>query len=342
MARPLRVQIRDGWYHVMSRGIERRVIFRDKRDRRHYLEILEESVDRFNLRVHAYVLMDNHYHLLLQTPAANLSRSMQWINQSYSAWFNARHNRIGPLFHGRFKAVPVEGGAWVVALSEYIHLNPIRTKEHGLGKQERKAEGLGLKKPSAEEVRKRRNHLRTYPWSSYRACAGYESVPEWLTMVDIWRRSKGRNGYRESVETLVSQGVDEGWLNGFRNRFAIGSEKFREDLKNLIGEPGREETGKAVFRQRATFEEIVSALEELRGESWPNLLARHGDWSRAMAIRLSRRLSGMTLQEIGERLNGTDYAAVSAMDRRFARKLSRSKELKKEEARLLRILNVEM
>ncbi|MBU0678868.1 MAG: transposase [Verrucomicrobia bacterium] len=105
MARPLRVQIRDGWYHVMSRGIERRVIFRGKGDRKRCLEILEESVGRFNIRVHAYVLMDNHYHLLVQTPDANLSRAMQWINQSYSAWFNARHNRIGPLFHKKGNGV---------------------------------------------------------------------------------------------------------------------------------------------------------------------------------------------------------------------------------------------
>ncbi|MBU0678865.1 MAG: hypothetical protein KJ626_12200 [Verrucomicrobia bacterium] len=198
-----------------------------------------------------------------------------------------------------------------------------------------------MKAPGAEEVRKRLAHLRTYPWSSYRAFAGYEEPPEWLATAEVWRRSRGRKGYRESVEALVRQGHDESWLNQFRNHFAIGSQKFREELKKRIGKPGREETGKAVVRKRATFEEIVRAVEASREEKWSDLKQRHGDRSRAMVIRLARRLSGMTLREIGEKLGGTDYAAVSAMDRRFDVRISNSRELQREEVELYRLLNVE-
>ena len=93
MARPYRIDIRDGWYHVMSRGIERRLVFGDERDYGHFLELLEEMVERYGVKLHAYVLMGNHYHLLIQTPHANLSRAMQWLNVSYGVWFNRRRRR---------------------------------------------------------------------------------------------------------------------------------------------------------------------------------------------------------------------------------------------------------
>ena len=105
MARPLRVDIEDGWYHITSRGIERRRIFTEDRERKHFLELLEEMSERYRVRVHAYVLMDNHYHLLIQTPQANASQAIHWLGVSYSVWFNRRHNRVGPLFQGRFKSV---------------------------------------------------------------------------------------------------------------------------------------------------------------------------------------------------------------------------------------------
>jgi putative transposase len=96
MARPLRMDVEGGWYHVTSRGIERRTIFRNDRDREHFLERLEAMVGRFGIVLHAYVMMDNHYHVIVECPEANLSRSIQWLNVSYVAWFNRRHDRVGP------------------------------------------------------------------------------------------------------------------------------------------------------------------------------------------------------------------------------------------------------
>src|SRR5437879_2495785 len=90
----------------------------------------------FGLRVHAFVLMSNHYHLLLEITAVNLSRSMQWLNTSYSVWFNRRHRRSGHLFQGRFKSVVVEPESWGLAVSRYLHLNPVRLRRLGLGKAE--------------------------------------------------------------------------------------------------------------------------------------------------------------------------------------------------------------
>ena len=110
MARALRLEVRDGWHHVTSRGNERKSIFRDDRDRKRFLEFLGEVSQRHGLVVAAYVLMDNHYHLVVRTPRANLSRAMQWLNLSYSSAFNRRHHRSGHLFQGRFKSVLVDPG----------------------------------------------------------------------------------------------------------------------------------------------------------------------------------------------------------------------------------------
>ena len=105
MARPLRMAIVDGWYHVFGRGLERRAIFGDDRDREHLLELLADLSGRYRIRIHAYALMENHYHAILQTPEANLSRGMQWLHGAYSVWYNARHHRVGPLFQGRYRAI---------------------------------------------------------------------------------------------------------------------------------------------------------------------------------------------------------------------------------------------
>jgi REP element-mobilizing transposase RayT len=98
MARPLRLDIENGWYHVINRGLEKRQIFPDERTNLHFLELLSVLPTRFGLKIHAYVLMYSHYHLQVETPKANLSQAIQWLNVSYSTWFNWLHRRVGPLF----------------------------------------------------------------------------------------------------------------------------------------------------------------------------------------------------------------------------------------------------
>ena len=153
MARAWRIERAGGRYHVTARGNERKPIYRDESDREHFLELLAESTERFGLRVHAYVLMDNHYHVLVETPEANLSRAMQWVNVSYSLWFNRRHGRVGHLFQGRFSAVVVEDEAGWQEVARYVHLNPVRIAGLGLDKRQRAGARLGIGRgPSAERV----------------------------------------------------------------------------------------------------------------------------------------------------------------------------------------------
>ena len=107
----------------------------------HFLELLEAAVERHRIIIHAYSLMANHYHLIVQTPDANLSVAMQWLSTSYSMWFNLRNQRVGPLFQGRFKSMPIENNAWAYEASLYVHLNPVMRSEFGLNPWSKKAIG---------------------------------------------------------------------------------------------------------------------------------------------------------------------------------------------------------
>ena len=181
MARPVRIERVGGWYHVTARGNERRDIYRDDRDRRHFCELLAGMVEQFNVALHAFVLMDNHYHLLLELREPNLSRAAQWLNTSYSLWFNRRHGRCGHLFQGRFKSVIVEAGAWGLFVSRYIHLNPVRIGKLGLSKSDQQRIRAGAQgAPAPAQVRQRVSQLRRYRWSSYRAYIGLAKPPAWL------------------------------------------------------------------------------------------------------------------------------------------------------------------
>lgn len=117
MARTLRIDRIGGWHHVTARGNERRAIWTDDQDRDAFVERLETWAERFEVRLHAYVLMPNHYHLLVELPRAGLSRAMQWLNLSYSAYYNARHRRSGHLFQGRFASVAVDEAEWALDLT---------------------------------------------------------------------------------------------------------------------------------------------------------------------------------------------------------------------------------
>ena len=202
MTRPLRVHVEGGWYHVFGRGLERRAIFTADRDREHFYELLGQLRERYRILIHAHVCMTNHYHAILQTPDANLSQGLQWFHGSYAAWYNARHNRVGPLFQGRYRAIPVENSAWAYHLSLYVHLNPLRIAALGLDKRGRVLEGKGYRTPSKEEVSERLRRLRQYRWSSYRAYAGYEQAPEFLDVESLLERAdrdktKRHRRYRE-------------------------------------------------------------------------------------------------------------------------------------------------
>src|SRR5574337_642929 len=131
MARPLRIQYEDALYHVTCRGNERKAIFRDDHDKNVFLELLNDGIETYHIILYCYVLMDNHFHLLLETPLANLSEFMRWFNITYTSHYNRRHKRIGHLYQGRYKSILVEKKSYLHIVSRYIHLNPVKTKQVG-------------------------------------------------------------------------------------------------------------------------------------------------------------------------------------------------------------------
>jgi len=331
MARPLRVDVENGWYHVTSRGIERRSIFDNAHEHEHFLELLGEMADRYRVMVHAHVELDNHYHLIVQTPEANLSRAIQWLNISYAVWVN-RRDRVGPLMQGRFKSIPVENSAWAYELSLYVHLNPVMRKAHGLGKREKAAESMGLAVPDPETVTRRVAELRQYLWSSYRAYAGYSEPPGWLRMQDILHRA-ARNKtqrveqYRADIQQRLTQGVEPLLRERLADGFALGAEAFRERIRQA-GKDGREIAGSGKLRPRASFEKLVAIIERLRNEDFKTFMKRRGDWAKPLLLWALRRYSGMTLSVAGEAAGGMDYTAVAMAIKRFEKRTEKDQRLR--------------
>ena len=159
MTRQWRIEFEGAYYHILSRGNEQRNIFTDNDDRISFLEILGNMSERFEIEVYAYVLMNNHYHLLLKTNKPNISKGMQWFGTTYTRRYNVKHKRNGHLFQGRFKNFLVENDEYLMLLSCYIHRNPLR----------------------AGIVRR----LVDYPWSSYPVYAYGKKSPEWLRTAPI-------------------------------------------------------------------------------------------------------------------------------------------------------------
>ncbi len=227
MPRSVRVQYAGGVYHVMCRGDRKEHIFLDERDRAIFLETLGEVCARSGFRVHAYVLMPNHYHLLIETPEPNLVDGMRWLQGTYTTRFNRRHQLCGHLFQGRYKAVPIdaEDARYFRTVSDYIHLNPIRSN---------------LLKGDATP-------LADYRWSSYPAFVAKSRLPEWLER----QRSFGAIGlsgqgyvdrarYRAYMEKRalevrakkLSDEQEEAWRN-IRRGWYVGGESFRSRIEDL-------------------------------------------------------------------------------------------------------------
>ena len=210
MSRPLRIEIPGALYHITSRGDGREVIFLSDGDRGSFLDVLAEVVRVFNWADHAYCLMDNHYHLLVETPDGNLSKGMRHLNGVYTQRFNRQHGRVGHVFQGRYKALIVEKEAYLLELARYIVLNPVRAK---------------LVRCPEEWL-----------WSSYRATVGLCAAPSWLTTDWILGNfSTQRNEATRHYADFVAGGIQgrSPWSN-LKNQIFLGSDTFVEALQSKV------------------------------------------------------------------------------------------------------------
>jgi REP element-mobilizing transposase RayT len=335
MARPLRIEVAGGWYHVTARGNERRAIFREDEDRRRFLALLEELGERFHVSVHAYVLMDNHYHLLLSTREANLSRAMQWLGVTYTGRFNRRYRRSGHLFQGRFHAVVMEETA-AAEVSRYVHLNPVRIKTLQLGKtaQQRSRVGM-LDKPDAGLLRERLTRLNEYRWSSYRAFTGRERTPSWLACKPVLELVGGpkkeqvqwRRRYRQFVEDAVREGLPSSPWERLEGRVVLGGAEFVARMRKLVRGDEKEQSAVRQLRLRPTFRQVVASVETLKAEKWEQWRDRYGDWGRDAVLWLGQKRCGMKLRELGEAVGGIDYRSVGTAIKNFEMRMRHDKHI---------------
>ena len=212
MARPLRVEFPGAVYHVTSRGNARQSIFIDDENRDGFLDVLSIVVERFKWLCHAYCLMENHYHLLIETPNGNLSKGMRELNGVYTQWFNQRYRRVGHLFQGRYKAIIVEKDNHLLSLCRYVVLNPLRV-------------GL-IKKPEQ------------WRWSSYRATIGLVKIPSFLTVDWVLSQFGGRKRVAmEKYRRFVMEGIDkESPWETLKGQIFWGTDEFIKQLSGLLDE----------------------------------------------------------------------------------------------------------
>ena len=349
MARPLRIEQAGGWYHITTRGNERRAIFRCDRDREHFLELLGAMTRRFAVHLHAYVLMDNHYHLLLELEELNLSRAVQWLNVSYSIWFNRRHRRSGHLFQGRFKSVILSLEEWGLGLSRYLHLNPVRVVQLGLGKAHRQHQRQGAnQKPKLQEVEQRIERLRSYRWSSYRAYLGLDSAPDGLETKKVLSLGGGRKAewverYREYVEGAVREGLEASPWEELKEQVVLGGERFVERVRSQVAGDEREQRGaRRLAGRRPGLETVIGCVERVWGEKWGEFRDRHGDSGRDLVLYVGRTVCGLKLLELAQAVGMREYAAVAMAVKRYARQLGIDAGAQAELRRVMKMLNVKM
>jgi REP element-mobilizing transposase RayT len=303
VARPLRIEYSKAFYHVTSRGNEQKDIFKSQRDREKFLEYLESATNRYGAVIHAWCLMSNHYHLLLETPDGNLSQIMRHINGAYTTYFNIKRKRFGHLFQGRYKAILVEADEYATALSRYIHLNPVRVRATMVTRPEE------------------------YKWSSYRSYIGLDKAADWLKTDFIlgYFGDKGSNAqsrYRKFVEDLLGIEYDSP-LKATVASTLLGSEDFVRDISGKhLGEKQSERSMPAVkaLASRPSMDRIISTIKDELNDS--------KELIRKVSIYCCQKYSGAKLKEIGEQFRISD-AAVSQANRRLKIRAGTDMELRK-------------
>lgn len=293
MSRPLRLEYPGAFYHVLARGNERKEIFCDDEDRVFFLDLMNEAASRWALSVHAYALMTNHYHILLETKAGKLSLPMRHINGVYTQFFNRKHHRVGHLFQGRFKALLVDKENYLLSLSRYIHQNPVKA---------------GMV-----------NSALDYFWSSYRAYMGLTRIPEWLNTQDtLGEFGETLDSQRRNYQIFVDHvDHDHEKSDPFKNVFGqlvLGSKQYLESVKERIaklGKTGREHPCRKALELNLPPERIVGEVCRVFGVNRQSLIGgRQRNMARPAAMLYLRDKSRLTLNEIA-RIFSVDYTAVS-------------------------------
>jgi putative transposase len=300
MARPLRIEFAGAVYHVTSRGNERRPIFRTNSDRLTFLRFLGETIERFGWSITAWVLMTNHFHLVIRTPEPNLSRGMHWLNGRYAGWFNRTHHRSGHLFQGRFHAFLIDEEAYLAEVLRYVVLNPVRA---GMVESPEK-----------------------YHWSSYRSTGGFEAAPEWLdvaTVLALFERQSPlpEAAYREFVLAKVAS-KERLWdkvINGIYLGTEVWAKRMRKRVESKPRSTDHPTPHRAVGRPKMAA--VIAAVAKVSGQKAFAIRAAGGGRLGRLVSWIGWHEGLVTLRSIAASLRLRSEGYISALIQRFQREL---------------------
>lgn len=323
MARPLRIQFPGAFYHITCRGLERRNIYLDDKDRGMFLSLLSRSLETYQVVLHTYIMMNNHFHLLIQTMKANCSEFMRHFNICYTGWFNRRYGRVGNLYQGRYKAFLVDVDNYLLEVSRYLHLNSVRVR--------------GLQ---SLDYRACWRYARGYRWSSLAGYVSEQGVEDFVNYNLILTVVGGRAQYRAFILDGLRRGIVSPFKDVFGNMI-LGGKEFISKVKGFLRRGSR--------REQPAYRDLVSnillpevVLQILAKEFGirVELVCRRGGEGivRGMVAELLYRFSDVTQAEIGRLLGGIDYMAVYQLRRRFRAKLIQDAGLRKRYAEAENVL----
>ena len=326
MARPLRIEYPGAWYHVMNRGRRRETIFHTPKEYEAFLDLVGKCFELFELEVHAYSLLPNHYHLLVRTPRGNLSRAMRHLDGVYTQKFNRRYGAEGTVFRGRYKAILVDRDSYAMELVRYIHRNPMTA---------------GLEKK-----------VGGHQWTSHRYYHQKEGRPGWLKREFVLRyfgkREKEALGRMDAfVKEEPSEEIMKR-MGGVNWPAVLGGEKFKEWVKEKYLGRRLDEKGVPQLRELLRHQKI-GHLKELARERWgcgPDLWqkvrrGRENPKRRAM-IYASRRFLKATGWEISEAFGGIGHGAISMQCRSAEQEIREKKGCCADVQDLERALNLQL
>ena len=310
MSRPLRIQFPDAWYHVMNRGRRAEKIFHDKDDYHMFIDLFKETAEMWNIRISAYCLLPNHYHLLIQTPDANISRSMRHLNGVYTQRYNSKHSCDGQLFRGRYKSILISEDSYLLQVVRYIHRNPLKA---GLVKK-----------------------LEDYPWSSHN---GYLSVAkkwDWLHKKFILsmltkKKSNWINTYRQFVKVEDDADIIN-VFEGKKRPSILGPEKFIDWVKSKYYHTDSVDEVPQVKDLAPDIDYIIKKVCKLYNVSIEELYKiRRGIFNepRSAAIYLVRTLRRDSLNKISQAFGINKYSSTSSIIERLKYRMKSDKKLKK-------------
>lgn len=291
MSRPLRIEFPNAWYHVMNRGAARQPIMKSPKHAHTFVNLLEKISEDYGIEIHAYCLMGNHYHLLVRTPYANLSEAMRHLNSMYTRRFNRAEKRDGPLFRGRFKSIIVDAEDYLVALSRYIHRNPVEAKL--------------VKNPLG------------YPWSSFAAYLDRRLRPSWLHTYEVVRLCSPRNQI-EDYKKLVENPLLPSFKQFFRSAYVpsiLGDKKFRQAILSKHDPISHEIPYQIKLRGSPALHRIIHVCADAFNVPTAAITAKKRGFpheERNIAMLIAKQDFGYKLQAIGNAFGQIKYNTVSA------------------------------